>query len=609
MRACTFAMIFSNLFFLLSGNASASELVLADAGRSEYRIVVADGASPSTKHGVGELQKFLEEMTGAKLPIVSDQEPQGPKEIIVGPNAHFQALKTDIDVASLGHEGYVIRTAGDSLVIVGGALRGTMYGVYGLLEDHLGCRWFTPDCSRIPKTPRLVVGELNDRQIPVLEYREPFVCDCFDGDWCARNRMNSSHGRLGAERGGNVAFANGFFVHSFERLVPPKQYFAEHPEYFAMIDGKRIGEQRGLAAQLCCTNPEVVRICIEEVRKAMRSQPAATVFSVSQNDAYAGPNQCECSKCQALAKEEDSQGAPVLQLVNRVAEAVEKEFPDKIVETLAYQWSERPPKRLRPRSNVVVRICSGGCCFAHPMATCDYEGTRTFCANLEAWSKITQRLWVWDYQTSFAHYLMPFPNQRSRIENVRFLVARHVKGIFEQDVYNTLDGELSAMGGYVAAKCLWNPNCDADRARNEFLAAYYGKAAESIQKYLDLLHNHVEAKNIHVNLSVGWDSPYLNDTILQQANTLWQQAEDMVAADAAILKRVQTARLSVDYAILEYARLQLQNKLPKSEPTLTLAKARLQPFAAALRASQLTLLGEGTVLDKEAYLKGLEGIR
>jgi len=180
----------------------AGEIVLADGGQSAYRIVVADEASPATKHGAAELQKFLREMTGATLLIVSDKQPQGPKEIILGQNAHFRTLSTKIDLASLGNEGYVLRTMGDCLVIVGGALRGNLYGVYGLLEDHLGCRWFTPDCSRIPKTPRLVLGPLDDRQVPVLEYREPFVADCFDGDWCARNRMNSSHGQLDAARAG-----------------------------------------------------------------------------------------------------------------------------------------------------------------------------------------------------------------------------------------------------------------------------------------------------------------------------------------------------------------------------------------------------------------------
>ena len=160
----------------------------------------------------------------------------------------------------------------------------------------------------------------------------------------------------------------------------------------------------------------------------MRAQPEATVFSVSQNDTDL---HCECPRCQALARQEGSQGAPVLNLANRVAEAVEKEFPGKAVETLAYQWTRQAPKTMRPRPNVIVRLCSIECCFSHPLATCDSRENRAFRDDLRAWSKVAQRLWIWDYTTDFAHYLLPFPNQRVRRPNIRFFVANHVKGIFE----------------------------------------------------------------------------------------------------------------------------------------------------------------------------------
>jgi hypothetical protein len=330
------------LLFAAFAPVRGEEIVLAEGGQSAYRIVVADDASPSIRHGAEELQTFLQEMTGAKLPIVSDKTAAGPKEIILGNNARLAALKLQIDFQPLGREGYVIRTVGPHVVIAGGDLRGTMYGVYGLLEDHLGCRWFAPGVSRIPKSKRLALPALDERKVPALEYREPFTNDCFDGDWCARNRMNSSTGRLEAKHGGKVRFGDGFFVHTFDRLVPPGKYFAQHPEYFSLVKGKRLKE----TSQLCCTNEDVIRICTEGIREAMKAQPGAFVFSVSQNDWY---NFCECDKCQAIAKQEDSQIGPVLQLVNRVAEAVEKEFPDKAVETLAYQWTRRPPKQMRPR--------------------------------------------------------------------------------------------------------------------------------------------------------------------------------------------------------------------------------------------------------------------
>jgi hypothetical protein len=577
---------------IVAGSARADELVLADKGQSAYRIVLADDASPSTKHGAEELQTFLQQISGAKLPIVSDREPTGQREIILGDNAHLQELPEKIDLGTLGAEGYVIRTVGDHLVIAGGDLRGNLYGVYGLLEEHLGCRWFAPGVSRIPKHERLAVGEINDRQVPVLEYREPFTYDCFDGDWCARNRVNSSSGRLEAKHGGKVRFGGGFFVHTFNRLVPPEKYFDEHPEYFSLVGGKRLKEH----TQLCCTNEDVIRLCTEGIRRAMRAQPDAFVFSVSQND---WANYCQCDKCQALVQQEESQMAPVLHLVNRVAAAVEKEFPNQAVETLAYQWTRKAPKTMRPRPNVIVRLCSIECCFSHPLESCDSEANRRFREDADAWAKVAGRLWVWDYVTDFHHYLLPFPNQRVRNDNIRFFVRHNVKGIFEQDTYDTPHSELAQLGGYLTAKFLWNPDYDEEKALGEFLAGYYGRAAGPIRSYIDLLHDRAEQEDIHVGIGAEPDSPHLTDELLIKANQLWQEAQRLVADEPDVLRRVKLSRMSIDYAILERARLQPQGKLK------TLAAARFEPFFAVLAPSGLTRLREGQPLHINDYRQRL----
>ena len=580
------------------GRAQSAELVLAENGRSAYRIVVAEDASPSTKHGAEELQRFLKQMTGAELPIASDQEPLGSHEIVLGKNAHLKKLNVAIDFSALGREGYVIRTLGNHLVIAGGDLRGNMYGVYGLLEDHFGCRWFTPKVSRIPKHKRLAVAPLDDRQVPVLEYREPFTYDCFDGDWCARNRVNSSSGRLETKHGGKIMFGRGFFVHTFNRLVPPDKYFDKHPEYFSLIDGRRKKDH----SQLCCSNEDVIRICTEGIRQAMRDQPDAFVFSVSHND---WRNYCQCDKCQAVAKHEGSQMAPVLQLVNRVAEAVEKEFPDKAVETLAYQWTRRAPKTLRPRPNVIVRLCSIECCFSHPLATCDSEANRKFREDADAWAKVADRLWVWDYVTDFRNYLLPFPNQRVRNDNIRFFIRNNVKGIFEQDTYNTPHSELAELGGYMTAKFLWNPDYDEDMAINEFLSGYYEQAADPIRTYIDVIHDKVAKENIHVNIWAEPESPHLTDELLIQADKLWQHAEDLVSAKPEVLRRVKLSRMSVDYAILERTARRLAKKQPANEQFRALAVARFLPFFGTLQSCPLTRIREWTDLNKDQYRKQL----
>ncbi|MCD6352223.1 MAG: DUF4838 domain-containing protein, partial [Armatimonadetes bacterium] len=381
----------------------AQSLVIAEGHRSNFVIVVGADASPSEQHAAQELQNFLEQISGARLPIKDDTGPIGPHEIILGDNAHLRKLGVKIDFERLGKEGFTIRTVPPHLVIAGGKLRGTMYGVYTFLEDHLGCRWFSTDCSYIPKKDRLEIGAIDDTQVPALEYREPFYKDAFDADWCARNKMNSSHAPLDAAHGGKVSYYG--FVHTFNSLLPPEKYFDEHPEYYSMVNGKRVRDH----TQLCCTNPEVQRLVAEEVLRRMREHPEATVFSVSQND---WGNYCQCPRCKAVAEREGSQIGPILELVNYVADRVREEFPDKIVDTLAYHYSRKPPKHIRPRPNVVIRLCSIECCFSHPLATCDSAANAAFRRDMEEWSKVCKRLWVWDYVVDFPHYLLPFPNLR-----------------------------------------------------------------------------------------------------------------------------------------------------------------------------------------------------
>ncbi len=598
MARCALVCAALLTFSVILQEAPGGELVLADGGRSAYQIVVADDASPSIRHAAEELQSFLEQITGAKLPIASDKQPLTPHEIVLGNNAHLKQLGVDVDFKSLGNEGYVIRTVGDRLVIAGGSLRGNLYGVYGLLEDHLGCRWFAPGVSRIPKQSRLTLAATDQRYLPPLESRDLALADCLDGDWCARNRLNGSFGKLEERHGGKVVFGEDFFVHTAERLIPPDKYFDKHPEYFALIKGKRQKKE----PQLCWTNPEVIQLCIDGVRKAMREQPKATVFSVSQND-YT--TYCECDKCQALAREEESQMAPVLQLANRVAEAIETEFPDKLIETLAYQWSRRPPKNMRPRSNVIVRLCSIECCFAHPLATCNSDENRAFREDIVAWSKLNTRLWIWDYTTDFHAYLLPYPNLRVRGPNVDFFVKHGVRGIMEQDTYNTTQGELSALGGYVSAKCLWNPKYDVNRAITEFLDGYYGKAAAPIHAYIDLLHDRVAKENIHIVCWCAIESPHLTNELLTKANQLWQQAESLVSDQPEVMRRVKLSRMSVDYAILERGRLQSLKKLPYDEQFRPLVESRLNPFFSTFEDCDLTRIREWYPVDKAKYRREL----
>lgn len=512
-------------------------MIVTDSGKSDYVIVIGEDASPSEKHGVTELRKFLKEISGTELPVVTDRTPVTNHEIILGDNAHLRELNVQMDWKKLGSEGFTIRTVDDHLIIAGGKLRGTMYGVYSFLEDHLGCRWFSSKVSRIPKMSRIQVGTINDTQAPVLEYREPFYTDAFDGDWSARNKMNSSRARLTLDHGGKVTYSH--FVHTFNSLIPPKQYFADHPEYYSEIDGKRVSER----TQLCLTNPDVLRIVIDKVRQWIAESPEASIYSVSQND---WRNWCQCANCREIDEREGSHSGTMLHFVNQVAEAIEKDHPDKAIDTLAYQYTRKPPKTIRPRENVIVRLCSIECCFSHTLEEC--EQNASFKDDIVGWSKISDRLYIWDYVTDFSHYIMPFPNLYVLKPNIQFFINHGVKGIFEESNYSPGGGgEFAELRAYLLAKLLWNPDYDVDTAIDEFLEGYYGKSAAPLREYINILHGKVMCdKNLHMTIRAKPDSEHLSADIMKRADELFDEAEKL-ADNEDVLARVRVARLPIQY--------------------------------------------------------------
>ena len=220
---------------------------------------------------------------------------------------------------------------------------------------------------------------------------------------------------------------------------------------------------------------------VKNLRERLRANPAATITSVSQNDC---PGNCTCPKCRAVDEEEGGPAGSLLRFVNAVAADIEPEFPGLAVDTLAYQYTRKPPRLVRPRPNVIVRLCSIECSFGRPL---DDPRNKAFFDDLDGWSKIAGRLYIWDYTTDFSHYVQPHPNYGVLAPNIRLFVDRNVKGVFEQGAYQSWGSEMAELRAWVLAKLLWNPGLDEDGLREEFLAGYYGPAARPKERYLESL--------------------------------------------------------------------------------------------------------------------------
>jgi hypothetical protein len=521
----------------ISNTAAASHL-LADSGTTDYVIVVADDAAPPVRRAANDLGKYLAEVSGADFPIVSDDTEMHSHELVVGENRHTEAL--DVSVDGFGLEEFVVRSCSEHIVVAGGNPRGTLYAAYQLLDD-IGVRWYTRSVTHVPQTTRLVIPQYDLRTKPHLEYREPFFQEGFEAEWAAHNRVNTSHASLGKEHGGKVAYGQHAFVHTFDTLVPIAEHFKVHPEYFSLIDGKRTDDH----TQLCLTNPEVLRLSIEGVRRWIRDEPEATIFTVSQNDWL---NPCQCDNCSAIDEREGSHAGSMLWFVNQVAEAIEDEAPHVAIDTLAYQYTRKPPKTIRPRPNVIVRLCSIECCFAHTLESCPVN--TSFVEDVRGWSEFCDRLYVWDYVTNFMSYLLPWPNFNVLGPNVRFYARYNVVGLFEQGSYSSGGGgELAELRAYTLARLLWNPEINERDVMNEFIDGVYGQAADHVRQYLALIHEPIADDDIHMHIFCDFDNPHIRSDLIHRGSALLDEAEAAAESDE-VRQRMERVHMSTWYTLI-----------------------------------------------------------
>ncbi len=516
--------------------AQVHGVTVAENGVAQAVIVVAPDASEPQRHAADELANFLEQITGAKFEKAAPPA-AGKSRLLVGPQA-AKLAEPDFSTDGLGSDGFVIRTAGDDLILAGGEPRGTLYAAYTFLEDQLGCRWWSSQVSTIPKKPTTTIDRLSIRYVPPLEYREAYWFDAFDGDWAVRNKCNGHAERLDAKRGSKHVYQG--FVHTFYPLIPPDKYFKDHPEWFSEINGKRTYER----AQLCLTNEEMRKELVKNLKERLRQNPAATIASVSQNDWHGN---CQCSRCAAIEKEEESPAGLVLRFVNAVAEDIEEEFPQVAISTLAYQYTRKPPKNVKPRHNVIVRLCSIECSFSKPLAD---ERNQKFRDDIVGWSKICNRLYIWDYTTNFRHYVMPHPNLRVLGPNVKFFVDHNVKGIFEQGAYQSYGAEMAELRAWVLAKMLWDPTRDGQKLIDEFIAGYYGAAAPHIKAYLDVIHDAVEASGDWLGCFSPHTAKFLSLQTLSGGWAHLKAAEAAVQNNPDLHFRVQVAQLPIMYTFM-----------------------------------------------------------
>ena len=587
----------------LTGAHRSTSVTLARDGKTDYSIVIGAEANAAEQHAASELAYFLKKMTGAVFPIRPDDAASCAREIVLGRTNRKQLTDLPEHLRTDNWEGFTLVREGDRLLIMGNIPRGTVYGVYDFLDVELGVRFLAHHVNHVPRRPTLRVPVTSRVYWPPLERRTIWEGSLM-GDATLRNRMNGvSFGIVGEKMLGGVKMV-GRPTHTFHSFVPQEKHFAEHPEYFAFVDGERRDEHKGIITQLCLTNPDVERLSMNVVRswlqEAREQNPYnKTIVSVSSNDSV---HHCQCDPCRAVNLEEgvtSGAGGTHVRFLNAIAKQVAQEFPNASVKTMFYQSDL--PKKTKPAHNVILENVTG-VDWRYPLDDLSRNGARYMTGSLDKWRKAVGdgRLYIWSKHgnfgdfitqgTSGGQWLVPNPNLRYIARNVRVMHQRYgVIGMFAQSTQSS-GTDFQTLRYYLMARAMWRPTLDSRDEIEEFCGLYYGRGARDVLRYIDYLHD--DYGEVFPSKQEE-DRPFSRadfERFVETADPILARAESKARTEEVRL-RVATLRLPVWKTILNLAFEDLNN-----DPSYVMTdqvRTATRRFIQVGRAARLTHLSEG----------------
>lgn len=462
-------------------------LDLVRDGRAVATVVLPAQSNPLTAQAADTLVRYVAEITGAKLAIAREGSgialPPGMKVFLGATDA---ARAAGVETAGLKYDGFVWKATGGNLLIAGRdlvfppendprnsrACRGTANGVYRLLEEFGGVRWFlpTPQGTVVPRSNRFSVpGDLQRQEEPALAYLDALKSY---GVWSQANA---------ARRAVNVRIQGHSWAPALANWGDPKKLFENDPTIFALVGGKRLftpGNQ-----MLCTSHPDFVAMNVKYFSKLFDAG-----FQWAEYNQSDGWHRCECDKCNAMDQMDelekklgpywnhnpditDRSLAPAERLwvpFCEIAQQLYRKYPDRKIVALAYHPTFIPSRQITKfPPNVMIAL------------------TRESPEYHEAFAQFDRTVWLYWLDRCHAAGLTPHTLGHDMAHRLQRLVKYRVVGaaICGSDALWGLEGPTY----YAMLKLAWNPRRDVDEILDDYYRNVYRGAASPMKQFFDLL--------------------------------------------------------------------------------------------------------------------------
>ena len=599
----TCCFIFSFIYIFAFATLLANEkITIVKNGKPNAVIILSKNPTQAAQWAADELNSYIKEIAGIRLPISENPKAEKGVRIYVGPSQYTEELGISAD--SLKPQEFIIETFPNALVLLGrdsksfGPINysskngmwpgfnffksevGTIYAVDDFLRLYCGVHWYLPGKigEVVPKKKTIEIPSVRTKRKLSTIYRNPEVYWSIPSTlywWDAKKDIakipllplqdkNKYWIRLKA---GGINFQAN---HSFGPYV--KRFLKIHPEYFSRnYDGSPN------TSQLCYSSEKVVDQVIEDAVEFFKGNKkdengisrlqscTDDCLSIVQND---NGSYCKCENCLKLVanKKRESFSTGVTSnlqfaFVNRVAKKLLKVCPDKTISTLAYYTYFTPPtiKNFKFQPNVEVMICRTGLTSTLGYY---YKKDKYWLEDVKRWSELSQVFYMWEYflfpQNGKHNVFPPIVPHRIAEEYKKLLSMPGFSGAFIQVGEHTkgryADTVMSSINVYTVMRLMDDKNTDVDKMLDTYYRTFFGPAENPIKNFFTEMEHIYLGKGVYskrpkglrnTDSKVAW-------TDLCPPNTLKKLGTFISEAHASALKEPYKSRVKlIDDAIYQ----------------------------------------------------------
>ncbi len=559
-------------------------MILAKDRTSYYEIHLRSSASETEIFAAKELSNYINKASLTKLDITIEVEDYPFPLILVSEpdDLTFDLAELSSKVASLDKSGYSISVSDNNLIIASKDMRGILTGIYAFLEKFLRIRWpsWGKETEVIPYSPVISLDSVDIQSNPDFSHRSFTNYSPIDErvnlmiDWMGKNRLSCF--MINLNLGESFEQSRGMIIpqikrrgldleashHSFYYWIPPKDYFEKHPQYFSLIDGKRNPN-----SQLCLSNPELVQEVIDRILSFIRRNPSIDIIGLYPNDRFGW---CECENCKPpessdqsgfkwIADTTDKTGGDFesfwaqqpsysnlyFSFIKQVADAISKEYPDKLISSLAYHNYIDPPVDLDLPENVIVTFAPFRRCVKHSLYHESCPRNNRYRELLEKWREITKGpLILFEYYL-FPDYLsLPYPAWNILAQDLKYHKKNRINGFVLE--YKPEEWAQYNLTAYAYSRLCWETEQKVEDIVADYCRAYYGEAGEAMFNYFTTFKEGVESDD---SCCLYYSPDYLKTIpykLLAKCEGYLEKAFEI--SNGQMKRRVNRAKVNFEYA-------------------------------------------------------------